>query len=164
MTRKDQELLFEKYKRIVLKENHEMEDDVEIGFHGDELEDVDVDAKTLDDHLLKLLGSEVRGLLSVDSYLETANSIADSLTDHYQDQNCVHLVNDILSYSGLTGNKVDDAKKILAQICSNPAKFYFSSKKKLAEKDARRQSYSSGNEEYEHEDGIPDDVRKDYGI
>ena len=167
MTRKDQEMLFENYKNIILKETHDLDSlDKEVGFHGDELEDVEVDDQTLDSHLLSLLGSEVRGLLSVDSYLETANSIADALTDHYQDQNCTHLVDDILAYSGLTGNKVDDAKKVLQQICANPAKAFFSTKKKIKEKEARRERYNSsnGDEEFENQDEIPEDVKKQFGI
>lgn len=146
MTRKDQEMLFESYKKVI-REQDELdpditsleEEDPETGFHGDE--DPDIDEKTLDDHLLKLIGNQVIGLTDADEYLETANSIAEDLMDHFMDKPCVHLVDDILAYSGLKGSKVETARSLLSQICANPAKMYFSTKKKIKEKQSRVDRY-----------------------
>lgn len=158
MTRKDQELLFENYKKIVLNEqddlpigNPEDSDEAEVGFHGDELEDVDVDQQVLDDHLLKLIGDQVIGLTYPDEYLETAHNIAENLMDHFMDKSCVHVVDSILSYSGLRGPKLQTAKSLLSKICENPAKMYFSTKKKIKEKESRDQ-HDDSQEDFGDED------------
>lgn len=158
MTRKDQEMLFENYKKVVLKEMDTLDPDItsledqETGFHGDELEDVDVDQQTLDDHLLKLISNDVINLTDPDEYLKAANSIAEDLMDHFVDKPCTHLVDDILSYSGLKGPKAQTAKSLLTQICANPAKMFFSTKKKIKEKESRTSTYQEP-EDYGDGDG-----------
>jgi hypothetical protein len=171
MTRKDQELLFENYKKIVLNEqndlpivNPEDSDESEVGFHGDELEDVDVDQQVLDDHLLKLIGDQVIGLTYPDEYLETAHGIAENLMDHFMDKSCVHVVDSILSYSGLRGPKLQTAKSLLSKICENPAKMFFSTKKKIKEKDFRSNQSEEPEEHYENEDGDSSVDPRDFGL